>query len=61
MRKQDETMPTADAGPVEREAGRPVEQRANAPQAHCPNPPFGRRCQLCGGELYCMNPWRARA
>lgn len=46
--------------PVERPVGRPVEQRANAPQAHCPNPPIGRRCALCGGELYCMEPWRTK-
>jgi hypothetical protein len=58
---KDELKPNVGAGPVERWVGRPVEQRANAPSAPCPNPPLGRKCPLCGGELYCMDAWRRKA
>jgi len=60
MDERNAQMVPAPLGPVERMVGRPVPERTNAPQAPCPNPPFGRRCHLCGGELYCMDPWRTK-
>lgn len=51
----------AGIGPVERGVGRLEPERASAPHAPCPNPPTGRKCPLCGGELYCMEPWRNKA
>lgn len=33
-----------------------------SPIPKCPNLPAGRRCPLCGGELYCLKPesWKLR-
>lgn len=41
---------------VDQPVGRPEPERAKPLHALCPDPPIGRRCAQCGGELYCRKP-----